>query len=78
MKLESLLNQRQQIDQQIAKLTAKKIINEQCVQMNKIKIENAQKLVTNTENAIKGIVSTLAELQVKRDELSDKIEHYNG
>jgi septal ring factor EnvC (AmiA/AmiB activator) len=78
MKLESLLNQRQQIDQQIAKLTAKKIINEQCVQMNKIKIENAQKLVANTENAIKGIVSTLAELQVKRDELSDKIEHYNG
>ena len=78
MKLESLLNQRQQIDQQIAKLTAKKIINEQCVQMNKIKIENAQKLVANTENAIKGIVSTLAELQVKRDELSEKIEHYNG
>lgn len=78
MKLESLLNQRQQIDQQIAKLTAKKIINEQCVQMNKIKIENAQKLVSNTENAIKGIVSTLAELQSKRDELSDKIEHYNG
>lgn len=78
MKLESLLNQRQQKDQQIAKLTAKKIINEQCVQMNKIKIENAQKLVANTETAIKAIEATLAKLQAERDELSDKIEHYNG
>ena len=76
MKLENLLHQRQQIDEQIAKLTAKKTICEQTVNITKIKVERSERLITQTSAAIEQHNKKLSELQVTRDQLSNQIETF--
>ena len=76
MKLESLLHQRQQVDEQIAKLTAKKTICEQTVNITKIKVERSERLIAQTSAAIEQHNKKLSELQSTRDQLSNQIETF--